>query len=98
MQAGSEIAKVVLQYSSENCYGVAFYEGTCTACMVRKLCFLRRLRDGVAESTSLLGARMFGTFGLGASEQESTWLVLECLELVEEWYGMSFTEELNLQQ
>ena len=25
-QAGSEIAEVILQYSSKNCYGDAFYE------------------------------------------------------------------------
>ena len=59
-------------------------------CLVRKLCFLRKLMDGVAESSSLLGSRMFGVFG---SEQESTGLVRECLEL-EEWYATSFTEAL----
>ena len=58
--------------------------------LVCYLCFLRKLTDGVAESSSLLGSRMFGVFG---SEQESTGLVRECLEL-EEWYATSFTQAL----
>ena len=66
---------------SKNCYGVAFYESAL------KLCFLRKLMDGVVESTSLLGTRMLGAFG---SDQECTLLVRECSEL-EEWYGISFT-------
>ena len=49
-------------------------------CLVRKLCFLRKLTDGVAESSSLLGARMLGAFG---SERESTRLVREFVELEE---------------
>ena len=59
-------------------------------CLVRKLCFLRKLTDGVVESTSLLGTRMLWAFG---SDQESTLLVRECSEL-EEWYGTSLTEAL----
>ena len=38
--------------------------------------------DGVAESASLLGARMLGAFG---SDQQSTWLVRE-YSVLEEWY------------
>ena len=59
-------------------------------CLVRKLCFLRKLTDGDAECASLLGAKMLEAFGC---DQKSTWLVRECLEL-EEWYGLGFTEVL----
>ena len=59
--------------------------GLPSMCLVRKLCFLRKLTDSVAESSSLLGARTLGAFG---SKRESTGLpmVRECVEL-EEWYG-----------
>ena len=38
-------------------------------CLVRKLCFLRKLTDGDAECASLLGAKMLEAFG---SDQKST--------------------------
>ena len=44
----------------------------------------------VMQSASLLGAKMLEAFG---SDQKSTGLVRECLEL-EEWYGLGFTEVL----
>ena len=59
-------------------------------CLVRKLCFLRKLTDGDAECASLLGAKMLEAFG---SDQQSTRLVRESSEL-EEWYGLGFTEVL----
>ena len=54
------------------------------------LVILHKLTNVVAESASLLGARILGALG---SEQESIRLVRECVEL-EEWYGTSFTEAL----
>ena len=59
-------------------------------CLVRTLCFLRKLTDGIVGSASLLGTRMLGAFG---SDEESTLLVRECSEL-EEWYGTSLTEAI----
>ena len=47
-------------------------------CVVRKLCFLRKLTDSAEESASLLGARTLKAFG---GNQESTMLVRECLDL-----------------
>ena len=87
-----ELCKRVLRlpkYSSKNCYGVAFYESALSG-EKAILCFLRKLTDGDAECASLLGAKMLEALG---SNQESTGLVRECLEL-EEWCGLGFTEAL----
>ena len=56
-------------------------------CLVRKLCFLRKLTDGDAECAFLLGAKMLEAFG---SDQKSTGLVREGDRLVQAvglWQG-----------